>query len=152
MFSNTNDHLETEIIMENRIKKTIELHDKGYNCAQAVACAYCDLVGIDEQTALRATEAFGAGMGGMQATCGAVSGAVFLAGIKNADGVVGAPRSKAGTYKLSKTIVEAFQQKNGTVICCELKAKDPETGCPKRDCAGCIMDAAAIAETVLFSE
>ena len=34
--------------MESRIKKTIELHDKGYNCAQAVACAYCDLVGVDE--------------------------------------------------------------------------------------------------------
>ena len=138
--------------MESRIKKTIELHDKGYNCAQAVACAYCDLVGIDEKTALCATEAFGAGMGGMQATCGAVSGAVFLAGLKNADGVVGAPRSKTSTYKLSKTIVEAFQKKNGTVICKELKAKDPETGEVKRSCDGCIMDAAAIAEVILFSE
>ena len=138
--------------MESRIKKTIELHDKGYNCAQAVACAYCDLVGMDEKTALRATEAFGAGMGGMQTTCGAVSGAVFLAGLKNADGVVGAPKSKASTYKLSKTIVEAFQKKNGTVICKELKAKDPETGTVKRSCDGCIMDAAAIAEVILFSE
>ena len=138
--------------MENRIKKTIELRDKGYNCAQAVACAYCDLVGVDEKTALCATEAFGAGMGGMQATCGAVSGAVFLAGCKNADGIVGAPKSKATTYKLSKTIVEAFQQKNGTIICKELKEKDPETGKPRRDCPGCIMDAAAIAEIVLFSE
>ncbi len=26
---------------------------KGYNCAQSVACAYCDLVGLDEQTAIR---------------------------------------------------------------------------------------------------
>ena len=39
--------------MESRIKQTIELHKKGYNCAQAVACAYCDLVDIDEKTALR---------------------------------------------------------------------------------------------------
>lgn len=138
--------------MESRIKKTLELHAKGYNCAQAVACTYCDLVGIDEQTALRATEGFGAGMGGMQATCGAVSGAVFLAGAKNADGIVGAPKTKGKTYKLSKTIVEAFQQKNGTLICRELKAKDPETGKVKRDCDGCIMDAAAIAEIVLFSD
>lgn len=138
--------------MESRIKKTIELHDKGYNCAQAVACAYCDLVGIDEKTALCATEAFGAGMGGMQATCGAVSGAVFLAGMKNADGVVGAPRSKAATYKLSKTIVDAFHTKNGTVICKELKAVNPKTGTAKRSCDACIMDAAEIAETILFSE
>ncbi len=138
--------------MESRIKKTLELQKKGYNCAQAVACAYCDLVDIDEKTALRATEAFGAGMGGRETTCGALSGAVFLAGLKSADGVVGAPKSKLATYKLSKTIVDAFQQKNGTVICKELKEKDPETGKPRRDCAGCIMDAAAIAEIVLFSE
>ena len=64
----------------------------------------------------------------------------------------GAPKSKAKTYKLSKTIVEAFQKKNGTVICKELKAKDPETGEIRRSCDGCIMDAAAIAEVILFSE
>ncbi len=138
--------------MESRIKKTIELHNKGYNCAQAVACTYCDLVDIDEKTALRATEAFGAGMGGRETTCGAISGAVFLAGLKNADGNLEAPKSKAQTYKLSKVIVEAFQKKNGTIICKELKEKDPETGKVRRDCAGCIMDAAAIAEVVLFSE
>jgi hypothetical protein len=48
--------------------------------------------------------------------------------------------------------VDAFQKKNGTIICKELKEKDPVTGKQKRDCAGCIMDAAAIAEVVLFSE
>ena len=138
--------------MESRIKKTLELQKQGYNCAQAVACAYCDLVDVDERTALRATEAFGAGMGGRETTCGAISGAVFLAGMKSADGIVGAPKYKLTTYKLSKTIVDAFLQKNGTIICKELKEKDPETGKPRRDCAGCIMDAAAIAEIVLFSE
>ena len=138
--------------MESRIKKTLELQKQGYNCAQAVACAYCDLVDVDERTALRATEAFGACMGGRETTCGAISGAVFLAGMKSADGIVGAPKSKLTTYKLSKTIVDAFLQKNGTIICKELKEKDPETGKPRRDCAGCIMEAAAIAEIVLFSE
>ena len=138
--------------MENRIKKTIELHDLGYNCAQAVACAYCDLTGTDVKTALCAMEGFGAGMGGLCATCGAVSGAIFLAGMKNADGVVEAPRSKGRTYQLSKAIVDAFLAKNGTIVCKELKAKDPVTGEQRRSCADCIMDAAAIAEEILFSE
>ena len=31
--------------MESRVKETIVRHDKGYNCAQAVACTYCDLFG-----------------------------------------------------------------------------------------------------------
>ena len=68
--------------METRVLKTIERHDKGYNCAQAVACTYCDLVGIDEETMFRITEGFGAGMGNMEGTCGAVSGACALAGLE----------------------------------------------------------------------
>lgn len=46
--------------MESRVEKTIELHRKGYNCAQAVACAYCDLVGVDEETMFKMAEGFGA--------------------------------------------------------------------------------------------
>ena len=36
--------------METRVDKVAEKHKSGYNCAQAVACAYCDLIGIDEET------------------------------------------------------------------------------------------------------
>ena len=43
--------------METRVEKTIERHNKGYNCAQAVACTYCDLVGMDEESMFKATEA-----------------------------------------------------------------------------------------------
>ena len=134
--------------METRVEKTLENHKKGYNCCQAVACAYCDLVGMDEETMFKAGEAFGAGMGGMQATCGAVSGAVLLAGLKNSSGDLKNPTSKGATYKLSKEIVARFREKNGSVICKELKGMD--TGCPLRSCDGCIEDAAAIAEAVLF--
>ena len=134
--------------METRIARTMENHKKGYNCCQSVACAYCDLVGVDEETMFKAAEAFGAGMGGMEATCGAVSGAVLLAGLKNSCGNLNMPVSKGATYKLSKEIVAKFQAKNGSVICKELKGM--ETGCPLRSCDGCIEDAAALAEEVLF--
>lgn len=49
--------------METRVDKVAEKHKSGYNCAQAVACAYCDLVGIDEETMFRLTEGLGLGMG-----------------------------------------------------------------------------------------
>ena len=42
--------------METRVDKVAEKHKSGYNCAQAVACAYCDLIGIDEETMFRLTE------------------------------------------------------------------------------------------------
>ena len=136
--------------MESRIQKTLENHKKGYNCAQAVACAYCDLVGVDEATMFKAAEAFGAGMGGMTTTCGAVSGAVLLAGFKNSDGEFQNPKTKKGSYALSKEIVAAFREKNTTVICRELKGV--ETKKVLCSCDGCIEDAAAIAEQVLFGE
>lgn len=136
--------------MESRVAKTLENHKKGYNCCQAVACAYCDLVGMDEATLFRAAEAFGAGMGGMETTCGAVSGAVLLAGLKNSGGDLENPRTKRGSYRLSKQIVEEFQKKNTTVVCKELKGV--ETKQALRSCDGCIEDAAAIAERILFAE
>lgn len=136
--------------MESRVQQTIERHDKGYNCAQAVACTYCDLVGIDEKTMFRITEGFGAGMGNMEGTCGAVSGACALAGLKRSSGNLAAPDSKGKTYQLSKAIMKAFKEQNSTVVCKELKGIG--TGKVLRPCADCIMDAARIAERILFRE
>ena len=129
-------------------EEAIALHDKKYNCAQAVACAFAKEAGVDMETLFKACEGFGLGMGGMCGTCGAVSGAVMLAGFINSDGAIDAPATKAETYKLSKEIIRRFEEKNGSLVCKELKGMD--TGCPLRSCDGCIEDAAAIAEAVLF--
>ena len=51
-----------------RVKETIVRHDKGYNCAQSVACTYADLVGLDEATMFKVTEGLGKGMGGTLAS------------------------------------------------------------------------------------
>lgn len=136
--------------METRIQQTIERHDKGYNCAQAVACTYCDLVGIDEETMFRITEGMGLGMGNMEGTCGAVSGACALAGMKNSTGNLETPNSKAKTYQLSKAILNGFKEQNGSVICKDLKGV--ATGKPLRSCPDCIKDAAALAEKILFEK
>ncbi len=136
--------------MESRVEKTIELHSKGYNCAQAVACAYCDLVGVDEETMFKMTEGLGLGMGGMEGTCGAVTGACILAGMKNSTGNLQSPNSKVNTYKLSREILESFKVKNGSVVCKELKGV--QVGKPLRSCPGCITDAAELVEKILFEE
>ena len=73
--------------MESRVKEAERRKACGYNCAQAVACTYCDLVGIEEETAKNLTQGFAVGMGGsMEATCGALIGAVNVKGID--DGIV----------------------------------------------------------------
>ena len=136
--------------MSTKAEYAISLHDQGYNCAQAVACTFCKEFGIDEQEMFRIAEGFGLGMGGMKGTCGAVSGAVLLAGMKNSTGNVEHPDSKGATYKLSREIVKEFQEKNSSVVCEELKGV--ETGNVLRSCGGCIKDAVMLAGKILYGE
>lgn len=136
--------------MKTRVDETITRHDKGYNCAQAVACTYCDMVGVEEEVMFKLTEGLGLGMGGMEGTCGAVSGACILAGMKRSGGNLEHPDTKADTYKLSREIVKRFEEQNKSVVCKTLKGV--ETGKMLRACGDCIKDAALIAEQVLFEE
>jgi len=137
-------------IMKSRVEDAAERHKKGYNCSQAVVCTYCDLLEMGEKEAFRISEGFGAGMGAMESTCGALSGAIMLAGLKKSDGNMGAPKTKGETYGLTKEVVRRFQERCGATICREIKGV--ETGKPKYACRDCVRAAAAIAEDVLFGE
>lgn len=125
----------------------ISLHDKKYNCAQSVACAFADEVGVDMEVLFKACEGFGLGMGGMEGTCGAISGAVMLASFLNSDGAIDNPTTKASTYQLTKQIVAAFAEKNQATRCRDLKGVD--TGTVLRSCPGCIEDAVEIVQDIL---
>lgn len=124
-----------------------EYHARGFNCAQAVACTLAPAVGLDPQTAFILTEGFGAGMGGMTETCGAISGAVAIMGAVMSDGMDN-PKTKGQTYKLSREIAKRFKTKNTTTVCGTLKGIGSDNG-PLRSCPGCIDDAIEIACDVL---
>ena len=126
-----------------KVEKAVSLHDKGYNCAQAVVCAFAEDFGLDEQTSYKMSEAFGLGVGQME-ICGAVSGACMLAGMKNIGGLENIGKTKAETYKINRAIADEFKQMNESVICRELKGV--ETGTVLRSCTGCIEDAVKIVE------
>lgn len=128
-------------------EKAIELHDKRFNCCQAVACTFAEEFGMDEQTLFKLCEGFGLGMGCMDGTCGALSGAIMLAGLKNSDGSLDSPATKADTYKISKEMLNRFREKCGSTICRELKGVD--TGKMLCSCADCITNAVEVVEEVL---
>lgn len=136
--------------MESRVEAARERHARGFNCAQAVACAYADQVGLDEKTLFAVCEGLGRGMGGMEGTCGAISGACVLAGLLSSDGDIRNPKTKGSTYRLSKELLERFGSMNGSTVCRELKGIG--TGKPLRSCDGCVADATEIAGEVLFSD
>lgn len=132
--------------MGKRAEKSLELHQQGYNCAQSVACAFCDLTDMEKEQMFKVMEGFGAGMGGMRGTCGAISGAVAIAGMLNSKGS-SQVRSKVDTYQMARKIVAKFEEKNGATLCHELKGI--ETKKVLRSCDGCIKDAVEILEELL---
>ena len=99
----------------NKLELAMNYHDRGHNCAQAVALSFCEEMGLDEATVKRATEGFGAGMGGRTQTCGALSGAVFVAGMLKADPAN--PASKMDTYRVCAKLSEQFVAHCGSGVC-----------------------------------
>ena len=131
----------------DRKEQAVELHGKGYNCAQSVVCPFCEELGFDTQTAFRLSEAFGGGMGTFS-TCGAVSGMAMVIGMKQSDGNLEKPKSKSQCYKLMKEATNRFLEMNKSTICREIKGMDG--GEVLRSCNGCIEDAVAILDDLLF--
>lgn len=123
------------------------LHQKGYNCCQSVACAFADCVDIDPVVLFKLCEGFGLGMGCMEGVCGALSGAVILAGLKNSDGNLEHPASKAATMKLSREMLQEFTSRTHALLCKDLKGA--ETGKVLCSCPDCIRIATEIAEKTL---
>ncbi len=125
----------------NRCEKAVEKHKKGYNCAQAVACAFADKLGYSEDEMFRLTEAFGGGMGGTQGVCGAVSAMVLVVGGIKSFGTDKMPETnKKASYASARELMERFESKVGTVMCSEIKSKK------LCSCDGCIEEAVGILE------
>ncbi len=122
--------------MSDRVKLADELHRKGYSCSQAVAVACADLVDVPKETLFKATEGFGFGMGTMDGVCGALTGGLLIAGLKNSTGNLDNPKSKSSTMKISKAMMTGFREKSGAIICRELKGVD--TGKMLCSCPDCI--------------
>lgn len=130
--------------MNERIKKAIDNYNSGYNCAQSILCAYSSVMGITESEAYRLAEGFGSGMGGLQETCGAVSGMFTVLSYLNSDGTPGAKKTRAITYKKVRDAAGKFKDVYGSLICREILLNTEGVSCVKK-----VEDAAKILESFL---
>ncbi len=107
--------------MENRVEKAAELFENGYNCSQAVFCAFSDKFGIDDETAMKLSSGFGGGFGRLREVCGAFSGCTMLIGLATETDLSDPSQSKKDVYKKVREIKEEFEKTNGgSIICREL--------------------------------
>ena len=132
----------------------------GYNCAQAVFCAFAEDMGLDLDTAARLSSSFGGGLGRLRELCGALSGAELALGLLRGYADVEDPALKSAHYARVRELAERFRAQEGTILCRELlkdvkttPGGEPEPRTPEfyaaRPCLRLVGEAAAILEEML---
>ena len=99
---------------------------KTLNCAQSVLLSYAGELNLDEMTALKIAAGFGGGMA-MAETCGAVTGAYMVLGLKVSGEGKTIQEIKAETKAAVKRFNELFIAKHGSLKCKKLLGVDIST-------------------------
>ena len=111
-----------------------ELFSCGYNCAQAVACAFAEHFGLPFDSLAALACPFGGGVAGMRNTCGTVSGMIMVIGLAKGNIVPGAKDKKLASYAFAKEAIEEFEALNGSTVCSELLSMQKSGEAKKRSC------------------
>ena len=97
---------------------------EGCNCCQAVVLAFAEEIGTDKEMLAHLASSFGAGMGGLQEVCGAVTGAFavlgILCGYDDPTDTEGKSRHYSDIRELARRITE--KSGSGSIICREILA------------------------------
>ena len=146
--------------MNSKIETAAERFDKGFNCSQAVLSSFCEQFGLDYETALKIATGFGGGMH-INGTCGAVTGAVMVLGLKYGN-TEEDKQAKEKTYKKVIEFANRFSARNDSVKCHDLLGCDittlegvqiaREKGLFDSVCPKMVRDAAEILEEMLEQE
>lgn len=104
-------------VMQN---KAVSLMDAGFNCSQSVLSSYSEVLGFDNELALSVSCGFGAGMGRLQGTCGAVTGAYMVLGIYCSQKYLENVDRKAQSYLMIQAFNKQFSEKHKSADCRKL--------------------------------
>ena len=96
------------------------------NCSQSVIEAYSQVLGLDPEAAEAVSAGFGGGMGRVQKTCGAITGAIMAIGCKYYDSK-DPSGSKEGIYAMTREFLKKFEKMNGRTDCHDLLGIDLKT-------------------------
>lgn len=115
---------------EERQNRAAELFKAGYNCCQAVAMTFSDVLGLPEDQVAVLASGFGGGMGRMREVCGTVSAMTMVAGAMIPANDVADKTAKTANYALVQDMAARFKELNGSIICRELLGLDKPEGTP----------------------
>ena len=143
----------------NRIEQAVSCFDHDFPCSQSILAAYGPDFGLDRDIALRLSDGFHGGMIGMGNTCGAVTGAIMVIGLKYGRTAASDIEAKMRTIEVTREFIKQFESRNDSIICkdiigCEIDT--PEKVAAARNqgifnmiCRYVVQDAAEILEELL---
>lgn len=136
--------------------KAIENFRNNLNCAQSVLAAFAEQYNLDKNAALSIACGFGAGMGRLQETCGAVTGSFMVLGVHNCKKLTDNKERKQVTYGMIQEFEKRFKKTHGTIKCADILNIDLRTeegqhlfhdqDMGRQICEQCIADAVKIVE------
>jgi C_GCAxxG_C_C family probable redox protein len=146
-------------VMSEKVEAAVACFREGFNCSQAILSVWGGEFGLERETALRVSSAFGAGMGRLGEVCGAVTGALIVIGLKHGQTEAKDKETKERNYSLVRDFVGRFRSRNGSLLCRELLGCDLTTaegmetakqkGLFTERCPRFVRDAGEILEDVL---
>lgn len=111
----------------SKAQQALDLFSKHHNCAQAIVCAYGPEEGLSERDSARIAAPFGGGIGRLGETCGAVTGAIVVLGLRYGEHTTTDPRAKAALYERVRELVTRFGARHGSAVCRDLLGCDLST-------------------------
>jgi C_GCAxxG_C_C family probable redox protein len=113
--------------MTDRAEQARELFKK-CNCSQAVLGAYGPSLGLDQSTCMNVAACFGAGMGRLGKTCGALTGGLMVLGLRHGKEMQVDPQMGRDTvYAHVQELTAQFEAAHGSTECRALTGCDLAT-------------------------
>ncbi len=144
---------------QTRADDAAAIFTNGFSCSQSVCLAFAEDFGIDRETALKLSCALGGGMAHTGNTCGAVTGALMVIGMKYGRTRLNDLAAKDKTYEAANAFITEFLQRNHSLNCTDLighNLSDPNALALAREkklfhtkCALFVRDAGEILEKIL---
>lgn len=106
--------------MSQRAVRADEFHRRGYSCAQAVACAFSDVIGLEEKQIAALLSGFGGGFRSGE-ICGVISGAITVLGAKWPHAVAEDQNAKEFAAEKAREFQRRFLAKFPAVRCADIK-------------------------------
>lgn len=96
----------------------------GCNCAQSIFSTYAEQLGLAKETALKVSGAFGGGMARTASTCGAVTGALMVIGLRYASPDPADDAARQKTYTFARDFLDQFRERHSALSCRDLLGCD----------------------------